>query len=124
MSAFALFFQIAISLAFDKHRVEEELGDHLPIDHVPCDTRCARYSIPSPRISASAVQVFGQLQRGKALESMMFLDDYYLLALDGTEYFLKTIHCASCLHKGPPQLVDHVFPQMLVRRWSIRTSGL
>ena len=44
--------------------------------------------------------VFGQLQRGKALESMRFLDDFYLLALDGTEYFSsKTIHCASCLHK-------------------------
>jgi hypothetical protein len=44
--------------------------------------------------------VFGQLQRGKALESMMFLEDYYLLALDGTEYFSsKTIHCASCLQK-------------------------
>jgi hypothetical protein len=44
--------------------------------------------------------VFGHLQRGKALESMMFLEDYYLLALDGTEYFSsKTIHCASCLQK-------------------------
>jgi hypothetical protein len=45
-------------------------------------------------------RIFGQLQRGKALESMLFLEDYYLLALDGTEYFSsKTIHCASCLQK-------------------------
>src|SRR5213594_1453709 len=44
--------------------------------------------------------VFGQLQRGKALEEMVFLDGHYLLALDGTGYFSsQTIHCASCLHR-------------------------
>src|SRR5467141_4691417 len=44
--------------------------------------------------------VFRQLQRGKALEPMAFLDGHYLLALDGTGYFSsKTIRCASCLHK-------------------------
>ena len=44
--------------------------------------------------------VFRQLQRGKALEPLVFLEDYYLLALDGTGYFAsKTIHCASCLRK-------------------------
>ena len=44
--------------------------------------------------------VFRQLQRGKALEAMTFLDGHYLLALDGTEYFSsKTLHCAACLHK-------------------------
>src|SRR5436309_13362601 len=31
---------------------------------------------------------------------MVFLDDCYLLALDGTGYFSsKTVHCASCLHQ-------------------------
>src|SRR5712691_5251686 len=44
--------------------------------------------------------VFRQLQRGKALEPMTFLDGHYLLGLDGTGYFSsKTIHCASCLQK-------------------------
>src|SRR2546421_1377295 len=44
--------------------------------------------------------VFRQLQRGKALEPMLFLNGAYLLALDGTGYFSsKTIHCTSCLHK-------------------------
>jgi hypothetical protein len=44
--------------------------------------------------------VLTQLQRGQALEPLAFLDDSYLLALDGTGYFAsKTIHCASCLHK-------------------------
>jgi hypothetical protein len=44
--------------------------------------------------------VFRQLQRGKVLEPLAFLDGHYLFALDGTGYFSsKTIHCASCLHK-------------------------
>jgi hypothetical protein len=44
--------------------------------------------------------VFRQLQRGKALEEMVFLDGHYLLALDGTGYFSsQTIHCASCVHR-------------------------
>jgi hypothetical protein len=45
--------------------------------------------------------VFRQLQRGKALEPMVFLDGHYLVALDGTGYFSsQTIHCDSCLHKA------------------------
>src|ERR671915_202882 len=38
------------------------------------------------------------LQRGKALEEMVFVQGHYLLALDGTGYFSsKEIHCDSCL---------------------------
>jgi len=44
--------------------------------------------------------VFRQLQRGKALEAMTFLEGHDLVALDGTGYFSsQAIHCASCLHK-------------------------
>jgi len=103
MAAFALFSLKSPSLlAFDKHRVEGNLGTIYAIDRVPCDTQMREILDP---VSPESVRplfksVFGQLQRGKALESMMFLEDYYLLALDGTEYFSsKTIHCASCLHK-------------------------
>jgi Transposase DDE domain len=103
MAAFALFSLKSPSLlAFDKHRVEGNLGTIYAIDRVPCDTQMREILDP---VSPESVRplfksVFGQLQRGKALESMMFLEDYYLLALDGTEYFSsKTIHCASCLQK-------------------------
>jgi hypothetical protein len=104
MAAFALFSLKSPSLlAFDKHRVEGNLGTIYGIDHVPCDTQMREILDP---VSPESVRplfksVFGQLQRGKALESMLFLEDYYLLALDGTEYFSsKTIHCASCLQKA------------------------
>jgi len=103
MAAFALFSLKSPSLlAFDKHRVEGNLGTIYAIDHVPCDTQMREILDPVSPESVRPLfkRIFGQLQRGKALESMLFLDDYYLLALDGTEYFSsKTIHCASCLQK-------------------------
>ena len=103
MAAFAMFSLKAPSLlAFDKERVEGNLHTIYGITRVPCDTHMREILDPvSPKwLRPVFKSVFGQLQRGKALEPMAFLDGHYLLALDGTEYFAsKTIHCASCLHK-------------------------
>jgi hypothetical protein len=103
MSAFAMFSLKAPSLlAFDKERAEGNLSTIYGIDRVPCDTHMRAILDPvSPKVLRPVFKsVFRQLQRGKALEAMTFLDGHYLLALDGTEYFSsRTIHCASCLHK-------------------------
>jgi hypothetical protein len=103
MSAFAMFSLKAPSLlAFDKERAEGNLQTIYGIQHVPCDTYMRERLDPvSPKwLRPVFTRVFRQLQRGKALEEMVFLDGHYLLALDGTEYFSsKTIHCASCLHR-------------------------
>ena len=103
MSAFAMFSLKSPSLlAFDKQRVEGNLGTIYGIGHVPCDTQMREILDPALPESLRPLfkSVFGQLQRGKALEPMTFLDGYYVVALDGTGYFSsKTIHCASCLHK-------------------------
>ncbi|KKL64443.1 hypothetical protein LCGC14_2164970, partial [marine sediment metagenome] len=43
---------------------------------------------------------FRDLQRGKHLEPYRFLSDYYLITLDGSEYFSsEKIHCGNCLTK-------------------------
>jgi hypothetical protein len=103
MSAFAMFSLKAPSLlAFDKERAEGNLHTIYGIARVPCDTHMRTILDPiSPKVLRPVFKsIFRQLQRGKALEAMTFLDGHYLLALDGTEYFSsKTIHCASCLHK-------------------------
>src|SRR5262247_1075237 len=103
MSAFAMFSLKAPSLlAFDKERAEGNLHTIYGIERVPCDTYMREILDPvSPKwLRPVFTSVFRQLQRGKALEPMAFLDGHYLLALDGTEYFSsKTIHCASCLHR-------------------------
>jgi len=103
MSAFAMFSLKAPSLlAFDKERAEGNLHTIYGIQRVPCDTRMREILDPiSPKWLRPAFKsVFRQLQRGKALEAMTWLDGHYLLALDGTGYFSsKTIHCASCLRR-------------------------
>src|SRR5262249_557196 len=103
MSAFAMFSLKAPSLlAFDRERVEGNLHTIYGIARVPCDTHMREILDPvSPKwLRPVFKSVFRQLQRGKALEAMTFLDGHYLLALDGTEYFSsKTIHCASCLQR-------------------------
>ena len=103
MSAFAMFSLKAPSLlAFDKERAEGNLHTIYGIARVPCDTHRRKILAPlSPKVFRPVfTSVFRQLQRGKALEPLVFLDGHYLLALDGTEYFSsQTIHCASCLQK-------------------------
>jgi hypothetical protein len=103
MAAFALFSLKSPSLlAFGKHRVEGNWGTIYALDPVPCDTQMREILEP---VSPESVRplfksVFGQLQRGKALESMLSLEDDDLLARDGPASFSsKTMHCASCLHQ-------------------------
>jgi hypothetical protein len=103
MSAFAMFSLKAPSLlAFDKERAEDNLQRVYGLERVPCDT--SRREILDPvdpeSLRPAFQQVLRQLQRGKALEEMVFVEGLYLLALDGTGYFSsKQIHCASCLEK-------------------------
>ncbi len=117
MSAFAMFSLKAPSLlAFDKERAEGNLHTIYGIERVPCDTHMREILDPvSPKwLRPVFKSVFGQLQRGKALEEMVFLDGHSLLALDGTGYFSsQTIHCASCLPKVHRNGSITYFHQML-----------
>ena len=128
MSAFALFSLKSPSLlAFDKHRVEGNLGTIYAIDHVPCDTQMREILDPVSPESLRPLfkSVFGQLQRGKALESMLFLDDYYFWPSMGRSIFPPR----RCI--APPVSTrstatgrSRITTKCWVRRWSIRTSGL
>lgn len=101
MSAFAMFSLKAPSLlAFDKERTEDNLQQVYGLERVPCDTSMREILDPvDPECLRPLFKgVFGALQRGKALEEMVFVEGHYLLALDGTGYFSsQQIHCASCL---------------------------
>ena len=103
MSAFAMFSLKSPSLlAFDKQRAEGNLSTIYGIERAPCDSYMRETLDPvSPEsLRPSFKGVFRQLQRGKALEAMTFLEGHDLVALDGTGYFSsQAIHCASCLQK-------------------------
>jgi hypothetical protein len=100
MSAFAMFSLKAPSLlAFDKERAEGNVPTIYGIERVPCDPhmRTILDLVPPKGLRPVFKSVLRQLQRGKALEPMMFLEGHSLLALDGPAYLSsKTMHCASC----------------------------
>src|SRR2546427_3925117 len=103
MSAFAMFSLKSPSLlAFDQQRAEGNLSTIYGMERAPCDSYMRETLDPvSPEsLRPSFKGVFRQLQRGKALEAMTFLEGHDLVALDGTGYFSsQAIHCASCLQK-------------------------
>jgi hypothetical protein len=103
MSAFAMFSLKSPSLlAFDKVRAEDNLQSIYGIGRVPCDTAMREILDPvePEHVRPAFKTVFRHLQRGKALEEMIFVEGHYLLALDGTGYFSsQEIHCDSCLEK-------------------------
>jgi hypothetical protein len=117
MSACAMFSLKAPSLlAFDTERAEGNLPTIYGIQRVPCDTSMRERLDPlSPQwLRPVFTSVFRQLQRGKALEAMVFLDGHSLLALDGPRYFSSpTLHCASCLHTVPRNGAVTYAPQLL-----------
>ena len=100
LSACAMFALKAPSLlACDKERAEGNLPTLYGIARVPCDTHMREILAPiSPQVLRPVFKsLLRQLQRGKALAAMTFLEGHSLLALDGTEYFSsKTLHWAAC----------------------------
>ena len=52
------------------------------------------------QINVSFKSVLSEVQRGNKLEQYKFLDNYYLISLDGTGYFSSTnVHCKNCCEK-------------------------
>lgn len=103
MSGLALFaLKDPSLLAFDKRRQDENMKRLFHIERVPSDTqmRTILDEVDPLELRPAFRDVFRQAQRGKALEQFKFLDQYYLLHMDGTQYFTsEAIHCPSCLKK-------------------------
>ena len=105
MSAFAMFsLKDPSLLAFDNRRKEEEhnLKSIYGIEQIPCDSRMREIldGVSPESLRPVYTAIFAQLQRGKALESMVFLYGCYLLALDGTGYFSsEKLSSESCMVK-------------------------
>jgi len=103
LAGFALFaLKDPSLLAFDQRRHDPNLRNLFGISSVPCDTqmRSILDGVAPSALRPAFRAIFRQLQRGKALEPLVFYQGCYLLALDGTQYFQsEKIHCASCLHK-------------------------
>lgn len=72
------------------------------VDNVPCDTQMRKIldDVEPAVIERLFVDVFRKVQRGKCLEKMTYINNCYLLSIDGTGYFSsKKVHCDSCCTK-------------------------
>jgi hypothetical protein len=105
MSGFAMFsLKDPSLLAFDERR---QKGPHnlmtiYGISKIPCDTSMREIldGVNPDDLRPLFKDAFRALQRGKALEKMLFMDTGYLLNLDGTGYFSsKTLYSDACLER-------------------------
>lgn len=72
------------------------------VSDVPCDTQLrVRLDSISPDIIRPAFRrIFTLLQRGKELEHFQFMQNHYLISVDGTGVFSsKAVHCDNCCVK-------------------------
>lgn len=103
MSAFAMFsLKDPSLLVFEARRSDTNLKTIYKVNKVPCDTQMRKILDEQDPASIEPLfsDIFRQLQRGKCLEKMVYMDDYYLLSIDGTGYFSSNkIHCESCCTK-------------------------
>jgi len=104
MSGFAIFsLKDPSLLAFDERRgIDQNLETIYLIEKVPCDTqmRTVLDEVNPEELRPAFKGPLRQLQRGKALERMVFYEGCYLLGLDGTGYFSsRKLHSDICLEK-------------------------
>lgn len=120
MSAFAMFsLKDPSLLAFDARREKKDgnLERIYGLEQVPSDTqmRTILDEVDPAEVKRLFKDVFRAIQRGKVLEPYVFMDQYYLLSLDGTGYFSsKKIHCASCLEKQNPKTGEVTYHHQLL----------
>ena len=107
MSGLAIFgLKYPSLLQFDQDRnaglTRSNLKSLYGIQQAPSDTYLReRLDEVDPRhLRKNYTQLLQTLQRGKGLEGFSYLDNHYLLSLDGTGYFSSTdIHCDQCCEK-------------------------
>ncbi|MCG7849301.1 MAG: transposase [ANME-2 cluster archaeon] len=100
MSGFAMFsLKIPSLLAFEAIQSEDtNFKSIYKINNVPCDThmRTILDEVDPADIEPLFTDVFRQLQRGKVLEQMVFMDGCYLISIGGTGYFSSNkLQCDS-----------------------------
>ena len=107
MSGLAIFgLKYPSLLQFDQDRnaslTRSNLKSLYGIKQAPSDTylRERLDEVDPSSLRKNYTQLLQSLQRGKGLEGFAYLDDHYLLSLDGTGYFSSTdIHCDQCCEK-------------------------
>jgi hypothetical protein len=121
MSGLALFgLKYPSLLQFDQDRQEETIRANLQtlygVERAPCDTRLRERldELDPTALRPVYRRLFHQLQRGKGLEGMAYLEGHYRVSVDGTGYFSSpTVHCPHCAEKHHRNGTTTYYHQML-----------
>lgn len=109
MSGIAMFgLKYPSLLQFDEdartnERVRHNLEHLYQVNLAPSDTQFRKRLDPvEPRLLQRGIdRIIAQLQRGKVLETYRFMDEYLLVAIDGSGYFSShDVYCEQCCVKN------------------------
>jgi len=82
--------------------IPHNLSTLYKVKHIPSDTymrECLDLVDPAD-LRLIFKNIFSSLQRDKVLENYLYLDEGYILSLDGTGYFSSNeVHCKNCCEK-------------------------
>ena len=96
--------------------IENNLKNLYHVKHTPSDT-CLRERLdvlPVEHFRKPFKNIFSVLQRGKMLERFKYLNDSYLISIDGTgQYSSKKIKCDNCCEKHHKNGEVSYYHQML-----------
>ena len=122
MSALALFsFKFPTMLMFDEHcKMDETLRKNIKtlfgVNKVLSDTGIReRVDLIDPMVLRKPfTKIFALLQRAHVLDQFRFLDNHYIISIDGTGYFSSpAIHCDQCCVKEHKDGSKTYYHQML-----------
>lgn len=121
MSCFAIFnlkFKSLLQFQEDMRStiISENLRKLFGIEQAPSDTylREVLDDVEPESLRPAFKAAFSQLERTKILERFSYLDDHYLLAIDGTGFFSsKKVHCEHCCVKNHKDGTKTYHHQML-----------
>ncbi len=105
MSAYAMFSlkeQSVLAFETRAEKSNDNLKSIYGLKDIPTDThmRTMLDEISPDYIKQGFKLIYNRLQRSKELEKFLFMDEYYLVSMDGTGYFSsQTINCDNCLEK-------------------------
>ena len=119
-----MFFQDPSLVEFQR-RIEEKkhfsnLSNIFHVQSVPKDSQMRQNldQVSPKQLYPIFSDWIGRLQRGKHLEQYRFLDRYYLVPIDGSQYFSsKNIHCSGCLRansKSGPRYYHQILQAVIV----------
>jgi len=122
MSGLAVFgMKYASLLQFDKDQrrsgaIRHNLRTLYGVNQAPCDTYMREIldEVKVKDLKKAFKAVFATAQRGKILEEFSYIDNSYLLSVDGTGYFSsKKVHCDQCCEKHHRDGSTTYYHQML-----------